>query len=116
MAGGRRLRTDDGTLTRGHLHRPGGLRRIARRYVRRAAPPVRLPRSQVDAQARAMLAYRGDARHIAAQQAEVAALLGNAGEARAWRHVAERLDDLAAQPIAEINNRPGKAKQVPMEG
>ena len=49
------------------------------------------------------LAYRGDARHVAAQQAEVAALLGNAGEARAWRRVAKRLVGLrrrAAGPLA----------------
>ena len=58
------------------------------------------------------LAYRGDARHVAAQQAEVAALLGNAGEARAWRWVAKRLVGLSRRTAGPPPERRGEAGPV----
>ena len=43
------------------------------------------------------LAYRGQARFIAACHAEVAALAGDSATEKAWRRVSDRLGEIAAR-------------------
>ena len=50
------------------------------------------------------LPYHGDARYVAAQQSEVAALLGNVGEARAWSQVAKRIVGLSRSPTFPVSH------------